>query len=41
MGVVGTVAFGVLAHGEPAGALRLASLVLVLTGIAGVKLATA
>jgi len=40
IGVIGTVAFGILVYGEPAGALRLASLTLIVVGIAGVKLAT-
>ena len=39
IGVAGTVAFGMLVHGEPADGLRLASLALILAGVARVKLA--
>ncbi len=41
IGVIGTVAVGVFAYGEPLGVLRLLSLTLIVTGIAGVKLASA
>src|SRR5262245_16440381 len=41
IGVAGTVAFGILVHGEAADGLRLASLALILVGVAGVKLAAA
>lgn len=39
IGAVGTMAFSVLALGEPASPLKLASVALILAGIAGLKLA--
>ena len=39
MGAVGTAVFGILLFGEAATALRLASITLVVAGIAGLKLA--
>jgi quaternary ammonium compound-resistance protein SugE len=38
IGAIGTVAFGVLAFGEPADLRRLACIGLILTGIVGLKL---
>jgi len=40
IGTIGTVAFGILVDGEPAGALRLACIVLIVAGIVGLKLVT-
>lgn len=40
VGAVGTVALGILLLGEPANAARLASIALIVAGIAGLKLAT-
>ncbi|MGE4221464.1 MAG: multidrug efflux SMR transporter [Alphaproteobacteria bacterium] len=40
IGVVGTVALGILLDGEPAGALRLGCIVLILLGILGLKVLT-
>lgn len=39
VGVVGTVALGVLLFGEPANAVRLISVILIVGGIVGLKLA--
>lgn len=39
LGACGTAALGMLFLGEPASALRIASLVLILAGVAGLKLA--
>src|SRR5690349_11120831 len=40
VGAVGTVILGIVLFGEPAGALRVASIVLIVAGIVGLKLAT-
>lgn len=40
IGTVGTAAFGMLVLGEPAGALRLLSIGLIVAGIVGLKLLT-
>jgi quaternary ammonium compound-resistance protein SugE len=40
VGAVGTVALGIVLFGEPANALRLASVGLIVAGIVGLKLAT-
>lgn len=40
VGAVGTVALGIVLFGEPANALRLVSIGLVVAGIVGLKLAT-
>lgn len=40
IGAAATAAFGILFLGEPKGALRLASLVLIVAGIVGLKLAS-
>jgi quaternary ammonium compound-resistance protein SugE len=40
IGAVGTVALGIVLFNEPATALRLASVALIVLGIAGLKLAT-
>ena len=40
VGAVGTVVLGIVLFGEPAGALRIASIVLIVAGIVGLKLAT-
>lgn len=40
IGAVGTAALGIVLFDEPAGVLRLASIVLVVSGIAGLKLAS-
>lgn len=40
IGTVGTAVFGMLVLGEPAGALRLASIGLIVAGIVGLKLLT-
>src|SRR5215510_4484168 len=40
IGAVGTVILGIVLFGEPAGALRLASVALIVGGIIGLKLAT-
>lgn len=40
IGAVGTVILGIVLFGEPAGALRLVSLGLIIAGIVGLKLAT-
>jgi quaternary ammonium compound-resistance protein SugE len=40
IGAVGTVALGIVLFNEPATALRLASVTLIVLGIAGLKLAT-
>ena len=40
IGAVGTVALGIALFGEPAGALRMASVALIVAGIVGVKLST-
>lgn len=40
VGAVGTVILGIVLFGEPAGALRLASVALIIGGIVGLKLAT-
>lgn len=40
VGAVGTVALGIVLFGEPANALRLASVALIVAGIVGLKLAT-
>ncbi|HKE47406.1 MAG TPA: quaternary ammonium compound efflux SMR transporter SugE [Rhodanobacteraceae bacterium] len=40
VGAVGTVVLGIVLFGEPAGALRLASVGLIVAGIIGLKLAT-
>jgi quaternary ammonium compound-resistance protein SugE len=39
VGAVGAAAWGIVVEGEPTGALRLASLALIVAGIAGLKLA--
>lgn len=39
IGAVGTLLTGILAYGEPAGVMRLASASLIVTGIVGLKLA--
>jgi len=41
IGTVGTAVFGMLVMGEPAGALRLLSIGLIVAGIVGLKLLTA
>ena len=40
IGAVGTVALGIALFGEPAGALRMASVALIVAGIVGLKLST-
>ncbi|MBP8985311.1 MAG: quaternary ammonium compound efflux SMR transporter SugE [Syntrophobacterales bacterium] len=40
VGAVGTVALGIVLFGEPAGAVRLISVALIIFGIVGLKLAT-
>ncbi len=40
VGAVGTVALGIVLFGEPAGAVRLISVALIIVGIVGLKLAT-
>lgn len=40
VGAIGTVAVGILVFGEPATALRLASIALILAGIIGLRLST-
>jgi len=40
VGAVGTVILGIVLFGEPAGALRLVSVGLIIAGIVGLKLAT-
>ena len=40
IGAVGTVILGIVLFNEPANALRLASIALIIAGIAGLKLAT-
>ena len=40
VGAVGTVILGIVLFGEPANALRLASVALIVAGIVGLKLAT-
>ena len=40
IGAVGTVALGIALCGEPAGALRMASVALIVAGIVGLKLST-
>jgi len=40
VGAVGTVILGIVLFGEPAGALRIASIVLIVAGIVGLKLAS-
>ena len=40
VGAVGTVALGIVLHGEPANAARLISVGLIIAGIIGLKLAT-
>jgi len=40
IGTIGTVVFGILVDGEPAGAIRLACIVLIVAGIVGLKLVT-
>ena len=40
VGAVGTVILGIVLFGEPAGAVRIASVVLIVAGIVGIKLAT-
>jgi quaternary ammonium compound-resistance protein SugE len=40
IGTVGTAAFGMMMLGEPAGALRLLSIGLIVAGIVGLKLLT-
>jgi len=40
VGAVGTVILGIVLFGEPAGALRLVSVGLIVAGIVGLKLAT-
>jgi quaternary ammonium compound-resistance protein SugE len=40
IGTVGTVVVGIFWMGDPVGMLRIASLVLILTGIVGLKIAT-
>ena len=40
IGAVGTVAVGIVVFGEPAGAVRLACIGLIVAGIAGLKLVT-
>jgi quaternary ammonium compound-resistance protein SugE len=40
VGAVGTAILGIVLFGEPAGALRIASIVLIVAGIVGLKLAT-
>ncbi|MBV9053155.1 MAG: quaternary ammonium compound efflux SMR transporter SugE [Hyphomicrobiales bacterium] len=39
IGAVGTVAFGIYLFGEPASAIRLACIALILAGIAGLRMA--
>ena len=39
IGAIGTVVFGIVLFGEPANALRIASLALIVAGIVGLKLA--
>jgi len=41
IGTIGTVTLGILLYGEPATALRLACIGLIVAGIAGLKLASA
>jgi quaternary ammonium compound-resistance protein SugE len=41
IGAVGTAIYGILVLGEPTDALRLVSIVLIVAGIAGLRLATA
>lgn len=41
IGTLGTAVFGIVVFGEPAHAARLASLTLIVAGIAGLKLTTA
>jgi quaternary ammonium compound-resistance protein SugE len=40
VGAVGTVILGIVLFGEPAGSLRIASIVLIVAGIVGLKLAS-
>lgn len=40
IGTVGTAIFGMVLLGEPAGALRLSSIAMIIAGIAGLKLLT-
>ena len=40
IGIVGTAIVGMLVQGEPAGALRLASIALIVAGIVGLKVLT-
>lgn len=40
VGAIGTAIFGIVLFNEPASALRIASLLLILAGIVGLKLAT-
>jgi quaternary ammonium compound-resistance protein SugE len=40
IGTVGTAVFGMIMLGEPAGALRLLSIALIVAGIVGLKLLT-
>ena len=40
VGAVGTVVLGIVLFGEPAGALRIASIVLIVAGIVGLKVAS-
>ena len=40
IGIVGTAIVGMLVQGEPAGALRLASIAMIVAGIIGLKLLT-
>jgi quaternary ammonium compound-resistance protein SugE len=40
VGAVGTVILGIVLFGEPASALRVASIALIVAGIVGLKLAT-
>jgi quaternary ammonium compound-resistance protein SugE len=40
IGTVGTALFGILVHGEPVTAARLACIMLIVAGIAGLKLVT-
>ena len=40
IGIVGTAIVGMLVQGEPAGALRLASIAMIMAGIIGLKLLT-
>jgi len=41
VGTVGTVFAGIMIHGEPASAVRLSCVALIVTGIVGLKLASA